>query len=171
MEFLEKNWQWLIVAVISPMIAFALNYFNNKRNNKRFLKEEEYKANKENLSNVNRLIDCSMVAFAPIKMNPPKSNEEYLELVKQQYDKSREIFDDNAFHYSENTIKITEEIYKRILNCYSLQKKIDDFKSMKMPWDNITPVINELNNVYFEDIEKGLPILQKRLKDEIKKII
>ncbi len=171
MEFLEKNWQWLIVAVISPIIAYALNYYNNKRDNKRFLKEEEYKANKENLSNVNRLIDYSMVAFAPIKINPPKSNEEYLELVRQQYDKSKKIFDDNTFHYSENTIKITKEIYKKILNCYYLQKKIDNFKSMKMPWDNITPIIDELDDVYFEDIEKELPVLQKRLKEEIKQII
>lgn len=170
MEFLEKNWQWIIGVIVIPITIVAVNYFNNKRNNKNFLKQEEYKAHKENLSKINELINLATEAFSPIKVNPSKSKEAYLQLVKNKYQESKEILDNNADNFSKRTIEITKKIHEITLNCFFLQKKIDNFKTDNMPWDSITPLIDEITYIYSEDIKKEFPILRQKLTNEIKKL-
>lgn len=113
------------------------------------------------------LIKLATDAFKPIK-NGPKSFADYLNETIDRYNEYVVYFDSKEILFDNNVVSIVHTIRDIILKCIIHQKKIENFKAMKMPWEYITPEIDAINEIYYNQIEKELPEHRERLKEIIR---
>ena len=114
------------------------------------------------------LIKLATDAFRPVRIGNPKTYSEYLNEVIDKYNGYIVYFDSKEFLFEDRIVLIINEIREIIHDCISHQKTIENYKSMNMTWDYIIPEIDALNKVYFEKIEKRLPILRGEFKTILK---
>lgn len=114
------------------------------------------------------LMKLATDAFRPVKFNDPKSFADYLNEIIDKYNEYVLYFDSKEILFDSDVVKVVHEIRGIVLKCIQHQKTIENFKSMKMPWEYITPEIEALNEIYDNQVEKELPKLRERLKEIIK---
>jgi len=114
------------------------------------------------------LLKLATDAFRPVKFDDPKSFADYLNEVIDKYNEYVFYFDSKEILFDSDIVKVVHDIRGIVLICIQHQKTIENFKSMKMPWEYITPEIEALNAIYYNQVEKELPKLRERLKEIIK---
>ncbi len=113
-------------------------------------------------------IKLATEAFRPVKFNDPKSFADYLNEIIDKYNEYILYFDSKEILFDSDIVKVVHDIRGIVLKCIQHQKTIENFKSMEMPWEYITPEIEAINEIYHNQVEKELPKLRETLKEIIK---
>lgn len=119
-----------------------------------------------------RLIDLAIksveIGFAPIKVNPSKGNDEFLNDSIVAYNQFSEYFDSNEILFDLKTISLTKNIRDLIFRCIKQQKLIENYKTMNMPTEKLFPEIDKFLQMYDLHISNELPQIKEKLKNHIK---
>ena len=148
-------------------IQIITNQFDNESKSD-YKKEQTIIAYHRIFELTDGLIRLSTDAFRPLKYNDSKSFADYLNETIDRFNEYVVYFESKEILFEDNVVNIVLSIREIILKCIKHQKKIEDFKAMKMPWAYITPEIEALQKIYYNQIEKELPELRERLKEIIK---
>lgn len=114
------------------------------------------------------MIKLATDAFKPVKYNDPKSFADYLDEVIDRYNEYILYFDSKEILFDEETVKLIRTIRDIVFQCIKHQKTIEDFKMMKMPWEYITPEIEALSELFYNQVEIELPKHREKLKEMIR---
>ncbi len=148
-------------------IQIITNQFDNELKSD-YKKEQTIIAYHRIFELTDALIRLSTDAFRPIKYHSSKSFADYLNETIDKFNEYVVYFDSKEILFEDNVVKIVHSIREIILKCIKHQKTIEDFKAMKMPWEYITPEIEALHDIYYNQIENELPELRKSIKEIVK---
>ena len=149
----------------------TIQLINNQTNYTQDFKLETNQEVKTSLKELYKLLDESIksveIGLASYKLNPPKTNQEYLIEAVNSYVSFSDYYDVNEILYDAEINVTIKQIRELLLSCLKKQRLIEDFKNMNMPLEIIFKEGQEMSELYDKNVKKEIPDLRLKLTGQI----